>query len=186
VIVEATAIPDVRVIRPHVRQDERGRFLETFSAARYAWPGADGPWAQDNVSVSRRGVLRGLHAQYPNPQAKLVTVLDGRVWDVVVDARRGSPTFGRWLGMELDGESCTQLFIPVGFLHGFVVLSERAIFAYKCTAAYDQAGDFAVRWDDPDLGIAWPVSSPILSAKDAAAPRLRDLPPGRLLPYAAP
>lgn len=184
-IVENTVIAGVRIVRPRIFRDDRGHFLETFSAARYAWPGAEGPWTQDNVSISRRGVLRGLHAQFPNPQDKLVTVLGGCVWDVVVDARPGSPSFGKWFGLEIDEKEHTQLFVPSGCLHGFVVMSERAVFTYKCTVAYDPSAEFSVLWNDPDLAIEWPVDSPILSAKDSAAPLLRDLPQERLKPYRA-
>ena len=163
-------------LEPRVFRDDRGRFVETWHSERYAALGLAGPWAQDNVSVSRRGVLRGLHAQHPTAQGKMVTVLQGRVFDVAVDIRTGSPGFGTWVGAELDGESMAALWIPPGFAHGFLVLSDEAVFAYKCTAPYDPAAEFSVRWDDPRIGIRWPGGvAPLLSAKDAMAPMLDDL-----------
>jgi dTDP-4-dehydrorhamnose 3,5-epimerase len=182
--VEAAGLPGVLLIGPDVFRDDRGFFLETWRASRYAEAGVPGPFVQDNLSSSTRGVLRGMHFQSPNPQGKLVAVLDGTVFDVAVDVRVGSPTFGRWCGVTLSGESQAQLFVPEGFAHGFCVLSERALFAYKCTAPYDRSAERSLLWNDPDVGIAWPVASPLLSAKDAAAPRLRDLDPATLPRYA--
>lgn len=179
VTVTPLAIPEVLLIEPKVFGDSRGFFLETFRASSYGEYGI-GPFVQDNLSFSQRGVLRGLHVQNPNGQAKLVSVLQGEVFDVAVDVRAGSPTFGRWVGEVLSAENRRQLYVPVGFAHGFCVLSESALFAYKCGAYYDPTNEFTVRWDDPDIGVAWPIEEPTLSAKDAAAPRLRDVAAERL------
>lgn len=174
--VEALGTGGILRLSPRVFRDDRGRFVEAWQADRHTALGLPGPWVQDNVSVSRRGVLRGLHAQYPNPQGKLVTVLAGRVFDVAVDVRTRSPGFGSWVGDELDGEAMTALWIPPGFAHGFLVLSDEAVFAYKCTAPYDPDTEFSVRWDDPHIGIRWPGDvAPIISTKDASAPGLDDL-----------
>jgi len=178
--VEPTSLPGVLRITPDVYADERGRFLETFRAARYAEHGIPGVFAQDSLSFSRRGVLRGLHLQWPAAQGKLVYVLEGEVFDVAVDVRPASPTFRKWDGHVLRAAEGTQLWIPPGYAHGFCVLSEGALFAYKCTAPYDPASELAILWDDPELGIEWPLASPLLSPKDAAAPRLRDIDPRRL------
>jgi dTDP-4-dehydrorhamnose 3,5-epimerase len=169
-----------RVIEPAVYADDRGLFFESWSARRYEAMGIPGPFVQDNVSVSRARVLRGLHLQHPNGQGKLVSVLAGEAFDVAVDVRRDSPTFGRWIGVVLSAENRRQFWIPSGFAHGFVVTGEEAVFSYKATGYYDPASEQSVLWSDPDLAIAWPVAAPILSAKDAAAPRLRDVPPHRL------
>jgi dTDP-4-dehydrorhamnose 3,5-epimerase len=181
--VTALAIPDVKLVEPKVWGDARGFFYESFREDRYAELGIVGPFVQDNQSFSQRGVLRGLHFQWPQrAQGKLVSVLQGSVWDVAVDVRRGSPTFGRWVGVELSAATPQQLWVPPGFAHGFVVLSETALCAYKCTDYYSPADEQCVRWDDPALGIPWPVQSPMLSAKDAAARPLgefaQDLLPG--------
>lgn len=174
--VTALAIPEVQLIEPTVWGDARGFFLESFRADRYAEVGIAGPFVQDNQSCSQRGVLRGLHFQWPNhAQGKLVSVAQGAVWDVVVDIRRGSPTFGRWVGAELSAENHHQLWVPPGFAHGFVVLSETALFTYKCTDVYSPADEVCIRWDDPALAIDWPIATPVLSTKDAMAPALRDL-----------
>jgi dTDP-4-dehydrorhamnose 3,5-epimerase len=178
--VEPAALPGVKLIKPDVFRDDRGFFLETWSARRYAEAGISGPFVQDNLSSSTQGVLRGLHFQHPTAQGKLVAVLEGAVFDVAVDVRVGSPTFGRWCGVTLSGETQWQFWVPEGFAHGFCVLSERALFAYKCTAPYDRAAEQGLAWNDPDIGIAWPVAAPILSAKDAAARRLRDFDPAAL------
>jgi dTDP-4-dehydrorhamnose 3,5-epimerase len=174
--VTPTALADVLVVQPQVHADARGYFMEAFHAERYARVGIAGPFVQDNVSFSRRGVLRGLHYQWPNPQGKLVSVLQGEVFDVAVDIRRQSPTFGRWVGVNLSGDNLRQLWIPPGFAHGFCVTSETALVAYKCTALYAPECDRAIRWDDPDIGIRWPVVAPELSAKDAAAGPLATVP----------
>jgi dTDP-4-dehydrorhamnose 3,5-epimerase len=184
VIVRATELPDVLEIEARAFGDERGWFLESWHEARYRECGVPDRFVQDNVSMSRRHVLRGLHLQHPNGQGKLVGVLAGEVWDVAVDVRSGSPSFGRWVARTLSEENRLQLYIPPGFAHGFVVLSDRAIFAYKCTAPYDAGSELSVRWNDPELGIAWPVPSPQVSARDAAAPLLRAIPPSRLPPFA--
>ena len=175
-----TAIPGVVIFEPKVFGDARGFFLETYNAARYAEAGVPGPFVQDNLSRSVKGTLRGLHFQNaPHAQGKLVQCLAGAVWDVAVDIRKGSPTFGKWVGVELSADNRRQFWVPPGFAHGFCVLSESADFAYKCTALYAPASEGSVRWDDPQLGISWPVKQPLLSAKDAAAPLLKD---ARVLP----
>lgn len=174
--VTPTALADVLMVQPAVHTDARGYFLETFHAERYAQAGITGPFVQDNLSYSRRGVLRGLHYQWPNPQGKLVYVVQGEIFDVAVDIRRQSPTFGRWVGVSLSADNHCQLWIPPGFAHGFCVTSDTALVAYKCTALYVPNCDRAIRWDDPDIGIKWPVVAPELSAKDAAAGPLATVP----------
>jgi len=174
--VVTTELPGVVVVEPKVWGDQRGFFLETFQAERYAEAGIRGPFVQDNWSRSVRGTLRGMHFQEPHAQGKLVQVVRGAVWDVAADVRRGSPTFGRWVGVELSEENKRQLWVPPGFAHGFVVLSEAADFFYKCTALYRPEAERAVVWNDPDLAIRWPIAEPLLSPKDAAAPRLADAP----------
>ena len=169
-----TPMPGVLVLEPRVFGDDRGFFLETFNAARFAEHGLPTEFLQDNHSRSARGVLRGLHYQRRSPQGKLVSVVRGEVWDVAVDIREGSPTFGKWFGMTLSEARRQLLWIPPGFAHGFCVLSESADFLYKCTTLYDAADDRGVRWDDPALGIEWPVADPILSAKDRALPSLAE------------
>jgi dTDP-4-dehydrorhamnose 3,5-epimerase len=173
------------VIEPAVFGDERGFFFETWNADRYGQLGLPDKFVQSNVSSSARGVLRGLHYQWPNPQGKLVSVLEGEVYDVAVDIRRGSPTFGRWAAVILSAENKRQFWIPEGFAHGFAVLSERAIFSYLCTAQYDKSADANVRWNDAGIGIDWPIDSPLLSDKDAVAPFLKDVAPDRLPVFAA-
>ncbi|MFN0061411.1 MAG: dTDP-4-dehydrorhamnose 3,5-epimerase [Myxococcaceae bacterium] len=167
-------IPGVLLIEPKVFGDPRGFFFETFSAKRYAEAGIDMPFVQDNLSRSSRGTLRGLHFQEPYAQGKLVSVLRGAVLDVVVDVRRGSPSYGKWLGVELSEENHRQLWVPPGFAHGFCVTSDVADFAYKCTGYYAPKSEHGIAWNDPDIGIRWPVSTPLLSQKDAAWPRLKD------------
>jgi dTDP-4-dehydrorhamnose 3,5-epimerase len=174
--VRSTALPGVLVIEPKVFSDERGRFLESFNAARYAEAGLSGAFVQDNVSHSRRGVLRGLHFQHPHDQGKLVSVAQGEVFDVAVDVRVGSPTFGQWVGEYLSGENGRQLYVPPGYAHGFFVTADDTIFTYKCTDYYAPSAERSVRWDDPALAIAWPAREALLSPKDAAAPRLADVP----------
>lgn len=174
-----TAIPEVLVLEPKVHRDERGFFLESWHEERLATKGIAARFVQDNHSHSVRGTLRGLHYQMHSPQGKLVRVVSGEVYDVAVDLRRSSPTFGRWVYQCLSSENHKQLWIPPGFAHGFYVLSESADLLYKCTGYYDPSNDRSLRWDDPDLNIAWPLISsgaPLLSVKDAAAPRLRDAP----------
>jgi len=170
-----TELPGVVVIEPDVYADERGYFMESWNARRYRALGIAEEFVQDNLSYSGRGVLRGLHYQHPQGQGKLVSVLWGAVFDVAVDVRRGSPTFGRWVGYELSSANRRQLYIPEGFAHGFAVVSEGALFHYKCTAYYERSLEGSIRWDDPDLGIRWPVEQPVLSTKDANAPLLRDV-----------
>ena len=172
------------MVEPAVFGDDRGFFFETWNADRYGQQGLPTKFVQSNVSSSSRGVLRGLHYQWPNPQGKLVSVLEGEVYDVAVDIRHGSPTFGQWAAVVLSAENKRQFWIPEGFAHGFAVLSDRAIFSYLCTAQYDKAADAGVRWNDPAIGIDWPVSAPLLSAKDEAAPLLADIAPERLPVYA--
>ncbi len=170
---ERTALEGVTVCVPDVFRDERGFFMECHHAEKYRAGGVDAVFVQDNRSRSCRGVLRGLHYQLARPQGKLVTCLRGEIFDVAVDIRRGSPTFGQWVGEVLSEENCRQLYIPGGFAHGFCVLSESAEILYKCSSYYDPTDDRGVRWDDPELAIAWPVSAPVLSAKDARQPLLR-------------
>ena len=183
--VVETDLPGCVVIEPAVFGDDRGFFFETWNADRYGERGLPTRFVQSNVSSSARGVLRGLHYQWPNPQGKLVSVLEGEVYDVAVDIRRGSPHFGRWTAVVLSAENKRQFWIPEGFAHGFAVLSERAIFSYLCTAQYDKAADAGVRWDDAAIGIDWPVAEPLLSDKDAKAPFLADVAADRLPPYFA-
>ncbi|RKT10534.1 dTDP-4-dehydrorhamnose 3,5-epimerase [Paraburkholderia sp. RAU2J] len=178
-IVE-TDLPGVLIVKPNVFGDERGFFVETFREAWLATAGVNVTFVQDNQSRSRRGVLRGLHFQRLNPQGKLVRVARGAVFDVAVDVREGSPTFGRWVGVILDDVHHEMLWIPPGFAHGFCVLSEEADFAYKCTTYYDPHSDAGVRWSDPAIGIEWLVptdTTPKLSDKDRALPLLSELEP---------
>jgi dTDP-4-dehydrorhamnose 3,5-epimerase len=167
---------EVTVFSPRVFSDDRGWLMESWHAERYAAHGVPAAFPQDNVSFSRGGVLRGLHYQSPNGQAKLVSALAGEIWDVGVDVRLGSPTFGRWFGCTLSAENRRQLHIPDGFAHGFIVLSDSALVHYKCSAPFDAAAGRAVLWSDPDLGIAWPARPTTVSATDTGAPRLRDMP----------
>ncbi|WP_440223159.1 dTDP-4-dehydrorhamnose 3,5-epimerase [Dokdonella sp. MW10] len=175
-----TTLEGCVVVEPAVHGDARGFFYESFNAARFAEAGLPTTFVQANVSRSARGVLRGLHYQWPNPQGKLVSVLEGEVYDVAVDIRRGSPTYGHWAAAVLSAENKRHFWIPEGFAHGFVVLSEHATFTYQCTALYDRAADAAIRWDDPALAIDWPIAEPSLSDKDARAPLLADVAPERL------
>src|SRR6516165_3355278 len=174
-IVTKTEIPDVLIIEPKLFGDQRGFFLETFQVERYQSHGIKGPFVQDNLSRSAHGVLRGLHLQNPNTQGKLVSVMRGRVRDVAVDIRVGSPTFGRHVAVELSEDNRRQFWVPRGFAHGFVVLSESADFFYKCDAPYSPKDELVVRWNDPALGIDWGVDNPIVSARDAAGERLADI-----------
>ena len=169
-----TPIPGLLVVEPRVFGDERGFFLETFNAERFAGHGLPTAFVQDNHSRSGRGVLRGLHYQRRNPQGKLVSVVRGAVYDVAVDLRKSSPTFGRWFGTLLREDDHRSVWIPPGLAHGFFVLSESADFLYKCTTTYDAAEDRGIRWDDPAIGIEWPTDAPILSAKDRALPTLAE------------
>jgi dTDP-4-dehydrorhamnose 3,5-epimerase len=173
--VIATDIPDVLVVEPKRFGDQRGFFLETYQIERYAANGISRPFVQDNLSRSGYGVIRGLHLQNPLTQGKLVSVARGRVLDVAVDVRVGSPTFGRHVAVELDEESRRQLWVPRGFAHGFAVLSETADFSYKCDNTYSPKDEIVVRWDDPAIGIKWGIEKPSLSTRDAAAPLLADV-----------
>ena len=171
-----TALPGVTLIEPRVFGDDRGFFLESWNAATFAAAGLDLAFVQDNHSRSARGVLRGLHYQLQNPQGKLVRVTQGAVFDFAVDIRRSSPHFGQWVGYELSDANKRMLWVPPGFAHGFLVLSDTADFLYKCTALYDPPSDRGIRFDDPAIGIAWPDTgvTVLLSGKDAAAPLLAD------------
>jgi dTDP-4-dehydrorhamnose 3,5-epimerase len=178
--ITETNLAGVLIVEPRVHGDDRGFFFETYHADRYAEAGLKWPFVQDNYSRSVKGTLRGLHFQHPKAQGKLVQVFAGSVFDVVVDIRRRSPTFGRWLGLELSEENRRQLWIPPGFAHGFCVTSPIADLVYKCTEFYAPETEHAIAWNDPELKIDWPLSHPLLSAKDAAAPRLSEasvLPP---------
>lgn len=173
--VQTTPLPGLLLIRPTVHRDGRGYFMETWQRDRYREAGLPEQFVQDNESGSGRHILRGLHYQIGNPQGKLVRVVAGEVFDVAVDIRRSSPTFGCWFGTQLSAANGLQLWIPPGFAHGFLVTSEQAIFAYKCTDFFVPESARSIAWNDPDIGIAWPLppgTEPLLSARDAAAPRL--------------
>lgn len=180
-----TDLPGCVVVQPRVFEDERGFFFEHWNAQRYGEHGLPDHFVQSNVSCSSRGVVRGLHYQWPNPQGKLVSVLEGEVYDVAVDIRRGSPYFGRWTAVMLSARNARQFWIPEGFAHGFAVVSERALLTYLCTAPYDPAADAGLRWDDPGIGIDWPVAQPLLSPKDAAMPLLAGVAAARLPVFTA-
>jgi dTDP-4-dehydrorhamnose 3,5-epimerase len=176
-----TKIPGVLIFEPKVFGDARGFFMETWNHERYSKAGLGVMFKQDNMSRSAKGVLRGLHYQWPEPQGKLVSVVEGEVFDVAVDIRTGSPTFGKWEGVLLSAENRRQFYVPEGFAHGFVVLSEAATFAYKCTHFYRPEREHAIIWNDPDIGIEWPIGfEPSLSTKDAKGLRLRDIAPQNL------
>ncbi|HEY5283532.1 MAG TPA: dTDP-4-dehydrorhamnose 3,5-epimerase [Polyangia bacterium] len=177
------SVPEVLLVEPQRFGDARGYFVETWREERYAAVGIDMHFVQDNLSRSTRGILRGLHLQHPNDQGKLVYVLEGEVFDVAVDVRVGSPNFGKWTGALLSATDHRQLWIPPGFAHGFCVTSETALFAYKCTAAYAAANELGLAWNDPAIGIPWPVADPQLSAKDKILPRLSEIDPARLPRY---
>ena len=162
-------LPEVILVEPKVHRDDRGFFLETWHEERYRAGGIPGPFVQDNHSRSAKGTLRGLHAQVRRPQGKLVRAVAGEIFDVAVDIRPGSPTFGRWVGATLSAGNFLQLWIPPGFAHGFCVLSETAEVEYKCTDFYVREDEIAIAWDDPEIGIAWPVREPLLSPRDRAA-----------------
>ncbi len=174
-----TEIEGLYEIEPTVFGDDRGYFMETynneFKFLLKHIDGSDAEFVQDNESKSRRGVLRGLHMQFSHPQAKLVRVIDGEVWDVAVDVRKDSPTFGKWHGVLLSSENKKQFFVPEGFLHGFVVLSETATFVYKCTRLYEPADEYGVAWDDPDVAVKWPITDVYLSEKDKQNHSLAEL-----------
>ncbi len=171
-----TPLEGVLIIEPRVISDDRGFFIETWNATRFREAGLPQEFVQDNQSRSKRGVLRGLHYQEPNPQGKLVRCTRGSIFDVAVDIRVGSPTFGKWFGTELDENNFRMIWVPEGFAHGFCALADETEVLYKCTALYDGAADRSILWNDPGIGINWPLSAPRLSPKDAAAPRLEDAP----------
>ena len=181
--VAATAIRDVKLITPRRFGDARGWFSETWTQPKMAAEGLDYAFMQDNHSYSSRGTLRGLHGQSPHAQGKLVRVIEGEIFDVAVDVRRGSPAYGRFLTVELSSENHRQIYVPPGLVHGFVVTSEVAQVEYKCTDFYHPECEFSVAWNDPALGIRWPVEKPILSPKDAAAPVLAEV-QDRLIDFA--
>lgn len=181
--VVETRLPGCVVIEPAVFDDGRGYFFESWNAERFAQHGLPTAFVQSNVSRSSKGVLRGLHYQWPRPQGKLVSVLEGEVYDVAVDVRRGSPTFGRWEAVLLSAKNKKQFWIPEGFAHGFAVLSEQVLFSYLCTDVYVREADAALRWNDADIAVDWPVSAPILSGKDECAPFLNEVADERLPVY---
>ena len=173
IVTPTDTLPEVLIVEPRVHRDPRGFFVESYHAPRYREAGIEVAFVQDNHSRSVRGTLRGLHWQVaPHPQAKLIRVLAGEVLDVAVDIREGSPTFGRWAAVTLSAENFRQLFVPVGFAHGFLVLSDSADIEYKCSDVYDPAAERGLMWNDPDIGITWPIADPILSARDRAHPPL--------------
>lgn len=178
-----TSLPDVIILEPDVFTDDRGFFMETYQKERYETYGITCGFAQDNISFSVKDTLRGLHYQYPNEQAKLVQVVQGEVFDVAVDIRKGSPTFGKWAGEILSGENRRQLYIPEGFAHGFCVTSPDALFVYKCSTYYSPENEHGILWSDPDIGIKWPVTSPLLSDKDKKYPCLKDMQEKQLPKY---
>lgn len=181
--VTQTNLPSVVIIEPDVYGDERGYFLETWSQKRYAQAGVPEIFVQDNLSRSTKGILRGLHLQHPHGQGKLVQVYRGEVYDVAVDVRVGSPTFGEWMGTRLTEDDHRQVYIPPGFAHGFCVLSDVALFGYKCTEAYHRESEMGLIWNDPALGIDWPVTDPTVSSKDASFSALSEIPKDRLPQY---
>jgi len=182
--VSETGLPGVLLIEPRVFGDQRGVFLETYHREKYARAGIDKPFVQDNHSHSSKGVLRGLHYQLKQPQGKLLYVVTGEIFDVTVDIRQGSPTFGKWVGVTLSAENRRQLYVPEGFAHGFYVLSERADVTYKCTDLYAPGDEYGIIWSDPDVNIEWPLQgAPLLSEKDARYPRLAEVPQQHLPRY---
>lgn len=170
-----TELPGVLVIEPDVHQDPRGFFVETYHAEKYRAGGIEGPFLQDNHSRSVRGTLRGLHLQVGRPQGKLIRVVDGEIYDVAVDVRRGSPTFGAWVGVTLSAANFKQCYVPPGFAHGFCVVSGDAQVEYKCTDLYDPSTEIGIAWNDPALGIIWPIADPLLSDRDRRHPLLASL-----------
>ena len=181
--VHKTELDGVVVIEPNVFNDQRGYFLETYNQKRYQEIGINSNFVQDNLSFSKKGTLRGLHYQYPHDQAKLVQVIQGEVFDVVVDIRRKSPMFGKWIGQYLSDENNLQIFVPEGFAHGFCVLSDTALFHYKCSDFYAPECEGGVLWSDPDVGVDWPLDSPLVSEKDAQFSCLKDIAEDRLPSY---
>lgn len=179
--IQDTALPGAFIIEPKVFGDPRGYFLETYNRDRYRAAGIKLDFVQDNLSLSRQGTLRGLHYQNPHPQGKLVYVLEGEVFDVAVDVRADSPTFGVWVGVTLSAENKRQFYVPPGFAHGFCVTSETALFAYKCTDRYAPECEGSILWCDETIGIDWPIADPLLSEKDKIAPRLHEIPRDRFV-----
>ena len=177
-----TGLDGVVIVEPRVHGDERGYFQESWKASSYGEHGLPVTFSQANVSRSAQGVLRGLHYQFRQPQGKLISVLEGRIFDVAVDIRPGSNSFGQWAGVELSSENHLQLYIPEGFAHGFIVLSTFALFHYHCTTEYAPQYDAAIAWNDPDIGVKWPCEPTSVSEKDRDAPFLADVPPERLPP----
>lgn len=175
-----TGLAGVVIIEPKVYGDERGFFLESWKSSTASSHGLPTVFTQANVSRSAKGVLRGLHYQFQQPQGKLVSVLEGRIFDVAVDVRRDSPTFSQWAGVELSADNFRQLYVPEGFAHGFLVLSSSALFHYHCTTEYLPGFEAAIAWNDPEIAIKWPIEPETLSARDKSAPFLRDVPPERL------
>jgi dTDP-4-dehydrorhamnose 3,5-epimerase len=173
----ATEIPGVLLVEPQVFRDERGFFLESFQARKYAAAGITAVFVQDNHSLSRKGALRGLHAQRRRPQGKLIRVIEGEIWDVVVDIRPGSPTYRKHVSAVLSSENFRQLWAPPGLAHGFCVLSERAQVEYKCTDFYDPQDELVVAWNDPALAIPWPIAAPLLSERDRKGMPLDEVAP---------
>jgi dTDP-4-dehydrorhamnose 3,5-epimerase len=170
-----TEVPGVVVVEPDVHQDDRGFFLETYHEEKYRAHGINGPFVQDNHSRSTGGTLRGLHLQLRRPQGKLVRVIEGAIFDVAVDVRRGSPTFGRFVGVSLSADNFRQCYIPPGFAHGFCVVTAIAQVEYKCTDLYDPASEIGIAWNDPALAIPWPVREPLLSSRDRRHPTLAEI-----------
>jgi dTDP-4-dehydrorhamnose 3,5-epimerase len=181
--VSPLEIPEVVLIEPRVFADDRGYFMETWVSPSYAASGLPAQFVQDNLSRSSRGVIRGMHLQHPFGQGKLVAALYGEVFDVCVDVRLGSPSFGRWVGAALSENNKRQLYVPPGFAHGFCVVSDSALVTYKCTELYHPEAELGIRFDDPDLGIAWPIERPLVSNRDRAHPLLKDVDPERLPKY---
>jgi dTDP-4-dehydrorhamnose 3,5-epimerase len=173
--VARTELPEVLVLEPEVFRDDRGFFLETYHIAKYAEHGILEPFVQDNQSRSAAGTIRGLHLQVRLPQAKLIRVIYGEIFDVAVDVRRGSPNFGRWVGVPLSAASFRQCYVPAGFAHGFAVTSEIAEVEYKCSNVYDPGGELGIAWNDPTLAISWPIAEPILSPRDRRNPTLAEV-----------
>lgn len=173
--IKKTDFPGLIYIEPRIFGDSRGWFLETWNEEQYKQIGITGPFVQDNISYSSRGVVRGLHYQKPYSQGKLIFVIQGSVWDVVVDLRKSSPKFGKWIAFNLTEEKKEQLYVPAGFAHGFCVLSDSALFQYKCTDKYSLQSEQGIMWNDPHLNIPWPVDNPLISNKDQKHPCFKDL-----------
>ena len=174
-LVTKTSVPGVLVVKPDVHRDARGFFLETYHALRYAEQGVTAAFVQDNHSRSEANTIRGLHLQLRRPQGKLIRVIEGEIFDVAVDVRRGSPTFGKWVGTTLSADNFLECYVPPGFAHGFAVISDTAQVEYKCTELYDPSDELGIAWDDPTLAIQWPTQRPVLSVRDARNGRLGDL-----------